>query len=273
MANSEAHTLAAIRECRDHIVATCETFAEDDWRKPTACPGWDVQDVVAHLGSLESYLLGKPATDLERAVDRPWVRNALGALNETLVEARRGWPPSRVLDELRSASGERLAALEATDEAGLDELVAAPRGGTMPLRQFLGVRLWDFAVHEADIAEATGRPLRLDSPAARRIFTELALLSGRALGRARAPEGAALRISLEGTPHAYTARVDGGRGAPSPVAAEEATLHLRASPTAFLRVATGRRDPAEAIRDGDVAVLAGDAGAAAAVLGQFNVVP
>jgi putative sterol carrier protein len=54
--------------------------------------------------------------------------------------------------------------------------------------------------------------------------------------------------------------------------AGEATLHLRASPGVFLRVGSGRRQPAEAIACGAVHVD-GDPGLAAAVLAALNVVP
>ena len=272
MANSEAHTLAAIRECRDHIVATCASLDDDEWHLPTACPGWDVQDVVAHLGSLETYLLGADTTDLSTEVDRPWVRNPLGGLNEKLVDARRAWPPAAVLEELRSASEARLERLEAASEADLDEQVPSPRGGTIPLRQFLGVRLWDFAVHEADIDEATGRPLRVSSASASRMLDEIGFLAGRAVGKAHVPDGTGLRIELDDG-HVYTARVEGGRGELASVPAGEATLHLRASPASLLRSTTGRRDPHDAIASGDIVVVAGDPGHAAAVLAQFNVVP
>ena len=273
MANSEAETLAAIRECRDHIVATCESLTADEWHLPTACPGWDVQDVVAHLGSLESFFLGRHGTDLATEVDRPWIRNSLGVLNEKLVDDRRSWPPAAVLEELKSSSEERLTRLDAASEDELDEQVPSPRGGTIPLRQFLGVRLWDFAVHEADIDEATGRGVRDDSPSAARVLGELAFLAGRSLGKAGAPEGSALLVEIEPGRATYSARVTGGRGEAAPVAAEEATLHLRASPAVFMRVVTGRRDPSAAIAAGDVVVLAGDHERAVAVLTQFNVIP
>ncbi len=45
------------------ITALCATFTERDWKTPTDCPGWTVQDQIAHLIGGESRLLGLPAPD------------------------------------------------------------------------------------------------------------------------------------------------------------------------------------------------------------------
>ena len=73
-------------------------------------------------------------------------------------------------------------------------------------------------------------------------------------------------------PRSASALARGGRGQPVSVAAGEAALHLRASPTVFLRVGAGRRVPAEAINAGAIEVE-GDREIAASLLTALNVVP
>ena len=39
----------------------CEGLSEPEWKTPTDCPGWSVQDQLSHLSGSESRLLGRPA--------------------------------------------------------------------------------------------------------------------------------------------------------------------------------------------------------------------
>ncbi len=59
MPNSQAATIDAIAGCCARIEAMCAELDEAGWHQATALPGWDVQDVVAHLGSLEAMFLGR----------------------------------------------------------------------------------------------------------------------------------------------------------------------------------------------------------------------
>lgn len=273
MGHSEAATLAALRECRDQVVALCTPLDEVQWHAATALPGWDVQDVVAHLGSLEGMLLGRAEPETPGAV-REWthVRNPLGQLNEAMVDRRRAWSAAEVFDEFRETSELRLEQLGGLSEDDLDAAVPAPDGSTVPQRRFLGIRLWDYVLHEMDIADALGREPRVESPGAEQVLSEMAFLLPRALGRSGATEGTTVRIDLGPPGRTMAARIENGRGVAADVATGEAALHLRASPAAFLRVATGRRPAADAVESGDVEVT-GVGALAAAVLKRFNVIP
>jgi uncharacterized protein (TIGR03083 family) len=272
MTNSEATTIDAIAGCCARIEAMCAALDEAAWHRPTALPGWDIQDVVAHLGSLDAMLLGRYEEDHQPPAAEH-VRNPLGALNERLVDRRRGWPGAAVLAEFREVTAQRLVQLRALDENQLAEEVPSPRGGTIPQRRFLGVRLWDFVVHDMDITEALGLPLAVDNPASQRVLDEMLSLLPRAVARAGIAEGDVVSVEItEPRPRSASAVVREGRGQAVDAAAEEAALHLRASPTAFLRVGSGRRAPAEAIAAGVIEVD-GDTGAAASVLAAINVVP
>jgi uncharacterized protein (TIGR03083 family) len=272
MANSQAETIDAIAGCCARIDEMCAGLDEADWHRPTALPGWDVQDIVAHLGSVEALLLGRDDPPHEPG-ERPHVRNPLGQLNERMVDRRRGWPGAEVLDEFRQMTELRLEELRGLDEEGLARQVPSPTGGTVPQGAFLGIRLWDFFVHEMDIREALGRPGGMDSDAGRRVLDEMLLLLPRAVAKGGAQEGAVVRLDLGAPlPRSAAVRVENGRGVSADPAAGEATLHLRASPAAFLRVASGRRRPAEAIASRDVDV-SGDRGLAEGILTAINVVP
>ena len=272
MANSQAATIDAIAGCCASIEQTCAGLDDAGWHRPTALPAWDVQDVVAHLGSLEAMFLGRDEPPHEpAAVDH--VRNPLGALNERMVDRRRSWSGAEVLDEFREVTALRLDELRALDEEGLARQVPSPTGGTVSQGAFLGIRLWDFVVHHMDICEALGVESPIDTPAGRRVLDEMLTLLPRAVGKGGTPEGTVVAVEIiEPLPRSAAAEMRDGRGRPADPAAGEATLHLRASPTAFLRVATGRRSPADAIAGGAIEVD-GDTELAAAVLTAINVVP
>jgi uncharacterized protein (TIGR03083 family) len=274
MANSQAATIEAIAGCCAHIESMCAGLDDDGWHRPTALPAWDIQDVVAHLASLDAMFLGRDEPAHEPAVTGH-VRNPLGHLNERMVDRRRSWSGARVLEEFREATRLRLEQLRGLDEADMAREVPSPRGGTMAQGDFIGVRLWDYLVHDLDISDALGLDLDLaiDTPAGRRVLDEMLLLLPRAAAKGGVAEGGVVALEIgPPLPRSTAGRVEEGRGVTADGAAEEATLHLRASPAVFLRVGSGRRDPADAISQGDVAVT-GDAALAARVLAAINIVP
>lgn len=120
----------------------------------------------------------------------------------------------------------------------------SPTGGTVPQRRFIGIRLWDYVVHEVDISDAVRRPIRMSSAGVLNVIDGLLALFPRACALGGAPPGSTVRIDLSGEAadprRVAGARMKGTHGVAADIAEEEATLHLRASPAAFLRVATGR---------------------------------
>ena len=126
MANSQAATIDAIAGCCARIEEVCAGLDDAGWHRPTALPAWDIQDVVAHLGSLEAMFLGRDEPPHQpAAVDH--VRNPLGALNERMVDRRRSWSGAEVLDEFREVTALRLDELRALDEDGLARQVPSPQ--------------------------------------------------------------------------------------------------------------------------------------------------
>jgi uncharacterized protein (TIGR03083 family) len=274
MPNSQAPTIEAIAGCCARIEAMCAGLDEEGWHRATALPAWDVKDVVAHLSSLEAMFLGRDEPAHEPAVT-DHVRNPLGELNERLVDRRRAWSAAQVLAEFAEATSQRIDQLVAMDEAELAQEVPSPRGGVVPLGSFLGTRLWDYVVHELDIAEALGLDLeaRVDTPSGRRVLDEMLLLLPRGAAKGGVPEAATVALQIgPPLPRSAAAKVEAGRGVPADPDTGEATLHLRASPAVFMRIGTGRADAAAAIAGGAVRVD-GDTELGARVLTAINVIP
>src|SRR5690349_15468955 len=85
----------------------CSTLSEDDWLRPTGCPGWTVKDNLSHLVSYEASALGRPSPEHTPA-DLSHTKNALGESNEIGVDFRRSQPGATVFAEFREVTAARL---------------------------------------------------------------------------------------------------------------------------------------------------------------------
>jgi uncharacterized protein (TIGR03083 family) len=231
----------------------CAGLDDDAWDKPTACPGWSVQDQLSHLIGPEALFLGRPQP-VAVAVTPPYVKNDLGKLNEGAVAFRRDWVPSDVLAEFDEITSLRLEQLESMSDEDLDESSWTPAGpGTY--RDLLAIRVLDSWVHEQDIREAVGLPGHDSGPVAEhvlgRFFRAMPMIVGK---RAAAPDGAVVRFDITGTTTGgLDIEVREGRAYALDSPAEPAvTATITASFLPYTRVCAGRRDPKVAEKVGDI---------------------
>ena len=115
--------VAALAADRQALLALAQGWGPPEWNAPSGCPGWAVQDVVAHMGTLfwavvdPSNLPDTSGSPTEEAQD-------------VLVAARRDWPATRVLSDYESVGTialERLAGLEGQEfEVPLGDLGTYP---------------------------------------------------------------------------------------------------------------------------------------------------
>lgn len=139
----------------------------EQWSAPTACAGWTVADMVAHLIDIEQYLLGDPRPDHEPDWNSlPWVDRDLSKFTEIGVDARRGRAQAEVIAELRDTTARRMAQLDAGPHE-LDALVPGFFGKETPVGRQLSRRILDSWVHLQDMRMALGIDEGWDSHAAR----------------------------------------------------------------------------------------------------------
>ena len=141
------------------LLALGRAATPDELGRATACPGWTVQDQLAHVAAVESLLAGDPQPQVD-VPDYPWLRSPVGAFIEQGVEARRGRTADEVLDELEAVLPRRVAALRALDD---DAVITGLLGTPAPAKDVMRMRLTDVWCHEQDVREALGRPGGLDS--------------------------------------------------------------------------------------------------------------
>lgn len=175
----------------------CDTFTEREWKMPTELPAWSAQDVISHLVSGESGLLGRPGPDHTLA-DVSHAKNDLGRQNEVPVDWRRSWAGERVLAEFREVTADRRRALLAMKPEDWEVEVPTPVGrGSM--RERLSIRIMDAWFHEQDIRRTVGRPGNRDGPVAEFCFGRSQSAMPFVVGKkAGAPDGASVVFEIAG---------------------------------------------------------------------------
>ncbi len=79
-----------------------------EWHLPTGCPGWDVQDNVAHISSIEHWANDDPAPDHTLPPDLAHVQSETDRFMELPVDCPRHWTPKAVFDEFCELFPQRL---------------------------------------------------------------------------------------------------------------------------------------------------------------------
>ena len=252
--------VAALRADRDEILALLASLSTEEWEEPSACAGWRVQDVVAHLANT-------CRTVVDPGSLAPGVPGDLEATQAAQAEANRDWTPERVRADYASVSAETLEALEGFQAPGVaSTIIAIEDAGRYPLHMVANALAFDHFCHlRNDILRPHG-PIDRPSPLADELrvgATLEYLMAGlpqmsRGLGGVLT-EPVGLRLSGPGGGEWTLARGDGG--AARVEEAGDATTSILSSATDFIVWGTGRRS----WRDGGVE-LVGDRDYAAAIL-------
>ena len=103
--------IAAVRADRDALLEICGGLTAQQWQDASGCPGWSVQDVVAHLANTFWAVV-----DLSRLPDTTGL--SFESAQDAGVQARRGLSPDAVLadyEEVSAVALDRLAELAALD--------------------------------------------------------------------------------------------------------------------------------------------------------------
>jgi uncharacterized protein (TIGR03083 family) len=256
------------------IHALCTGLSDAEWKTPTECPGWSVQDNVAHVTGIESAILGRPEPE-HTAPEGEHVRNDVGRRNEVWVDSRRARSGPEVLAEFREVTQARVVALRSmsADDFGAESWTPVGPG---TVRDLLPFRVFDCWVHEQDMRRALGRPGGFDADAARdgigRVAAVMPMVVGKKVKPAdgttvvfdvTGPAGRSLAVAMQdGRAQLVDALpVDSGRADP--------TVRLTMDSETFLRLGAGRGDPAAILATGAVSI-AGDHELGEAIVAQMN---
>ncbi|HEX2574700.1 MAG TPA: maleylpyruvate isomerase family mycothiol-dependent enzyme, partial [Aquihabitans sp.] len=142
-------TIAVLRRTWAAIDDLYDGLTEADHDRPTCLPGWTVKDQLSHVTSTEETLLGLPTPQVDVS-GVPHLRNDIARMNEAWVEDKRSWSGAEVLARFRAVTAERLAVLDAMDQAAFDAPSWTPAGPDETYGRFMRIRHFDSYHHELD---------------------------------------------------------------------------------------------------------------------------
>lgn len=263
-----AHIALWSRAC-DDLDSLLGELSETDWAAATDCPGWSVQDVVAHLASIEHALnTGEQPSGIVPVEGR----SLASSWTEAGVAERRGMPHTQVVEQWRAEVAARrahLAAQPPTDPRA--PAVNAPGGVPWDNRTLLRNRVLDVWVHEQDIRRAVGRPGGMDSPAGELVAGIFAAAVPYAVAkRAAAPAGTRVAVVVDGERRDVLVD-DAGHGAFA-TTQDPADVTLDLNREAVTVLGAGRRAPDD-LPPTAYAAIAGDPDLADRILRGLNVTP
>ena len=152
----------AVRLGIDDALGVFSTLSEEEWARPSACAGWRVQDVAAHMSSNF-----KETADPSPPPSEPLPPLRAEELMEMLVEPRRAWTVDEVMTELTAYGPRALEALDSLQEASLasSPLTLADLG-TYEMHQLADAYAFDVYCHlRADVLAPHGPIDRAVAPA------------------------------------------------------------------------------------------------------------
>jgi uncharacterized protein (TIGR03083 family) len=139
------------------MIAILDTLSEDEWNAPSACAGWAVRDVVAHMASI-----------LHGVVDptkMPDVSSGTEAAMEAPVAERRAWSTGEVLDEYKTYSEQAAAVFTMAQDPPMSDTML-PMGdlGTHPMSMFASTFCFDAYCHLRNDILAPNGPIDRPEP-------------------------------------------------------------------------------------------------------------
>jgi uncharacterized protein (TIGR03083 family) len=213
----------------------------DAWEAPTACPLWQVRDIVGHLIDVtESYFVAFDAARGGSAADDPLgVRVMQDRLDEG-AKVHRTLDPRAALDRLEGDFAKMIGICEALgpDEwAGLT--VTHKYMGPLPAFFYPTFQLMDYGVHSWDIRQGTGRAHGLAGDAADLLVPFMFVLWKYTTG---AKDPCELGIRITSGPNAGDTRVTVGPDGMDYVPGDASDLSavIEFDPGSFVLTAFGR---------------------------------
>lgn len=229
----EADRLA--RTAYDRLIALLETLSPHDWRRPTECPAWTVQQMVAHMvGAAQGH-----ASPLEFVRQAAYGRrhrtafdgNDTDAMNDYQVRANAHRSPAELIAALRDVAPRAVRGRRRVPQVLRRLPVPLADGGSFPagtpsqvsMGELLDAVLTrDVWLHRIDICRAVGREPELDPAFDGRVVADV-------VAEWAARHGQPVQLSLRGPAGGHYVQGSGG-----PVLDHDAAE--------FCRILSGRED-------------------------------
>lgn len=240
---SRAQTIQNLEESYSQIEALMADLEPEEWDHASLCPDWTVRGVLTHLASVEHAISGWLPTD--EATTPPF--NKVGAF----VASADAMSDEEFIATVTSTLATRRADLAQTTDADFARASMTPVGpGTY--QRLMDVRVFDFWVHQRDIAGPLGRPTSDGGGAAETAVDEVHSSMGYIVGKKIGlPDQMSLAVRLTGpVKRDIFAAVDGRAGVVDHL--DNPTVRLETDSVTFVQLACGRIDAQGAIDAGKI---------------------
>jgi uncharacterized protein (TIGR03083 family) len=147
--------LAPVVRQRQRLAKTLAGLDDSEWTSPTRCENWTVQDVVAHMITVNGFWQMSTLAGLSGAPTRVLENFDPAATPPLIIEPMRALSPSEVLEQFVASNDGYLDVITELDTDGWSTLGESP-AGHVPIRLLAQHALWDCWVHERDIALPLG---------------------------------------------------------------------------------------------------------------------
>lgn len=148
-------TVALVRQ-RERLAGSLAALSPEQWAAPSRCEGWSVQDVAAHLVSVNRFWVLSIGAGLRGEPSRLLESFDPVAVPAAIVASARGAAPASTLEELTASNGELAALVGSVVDADWALSAEAPPGH-LGLRAVCAHALWDAWVHERDVLLPLGQ--------------------------------------------------------------------------------------------------------------------
>ncbi|MGI9612617.1 MAG: maleylpyruvate isomerase family mycothiol-dependent enzyme [Acidimicrobiales bacterium] len=153
--------VAALTTFHTQIEELAPSLAPADWIRPSACPGWRVRDVFAHLGQGASSILN-PMELPEERLPLPENRERQHDIH---VDIRRDWSVEEVVEEFTTYGRQRLDMLPGFQEEPLASNDLTIEGlGTYPMHAAANGLAFDHYSHLHNDLTGPAGPLDIALP-------------------------------------------------------------------------------------------------------------
>ena len=194
-----AHLLPGLLQ---HLVEVLDSLQPEEWGAPTACPGWSVHDVAAHIlgDNVGQLSIGRDGYQASWIVADEWddLVRELNGLNQRWVEAMRRMSPYLMIDLLQSTGFLVNQYLQSLDPHDIGPVVSWAGPDPAPVWLHLAREYTEYWHHQQQIREAVGRPLLTDPHWFAPVLATFAHGLPQAYSDVSAPMGTAVRVAISG---------------------------------------------------------------------------
>ena len=135
---------------RRRFADALSSLTAEQWATPSRCEGWRVQDVAAHLATVDRFFALMIESGLAGAPTKLLARFDPKTTPASLVDAERDKSEAETLAAFRDASEGLCSTVESVDGDGWDAIGESPLGH-VAVTALVHHALWDAWIHERDV--------------------------------------------------------------------------------------------------------------------------